>query len=281
MEESFGLVNIYCHHPYCKSFSSYVKTDSHLLGMYYPSQSGTGFLLYDTFTGISIRGVSIGEILMYKYINEVRTSKYQVITDKLRERFMCISLEEVRDRRRRIQKCLLNMRKKKHPLSSFSHLLGKETVYKRETEGSNNAILDTFFLSLHKDLYKILSSLSMNGITLNTLYSTDVESKHKTCMCPQFLQSLKDDVNYLTISRDEIDLGDEDFQKVIVVRYIKREESFEVYDNTVVVKIDSSSSDFTFLSTVTLKGLLKYISSTNINSFKSLEKYVVDELSRR
>lgn len=281
MEESFGVVKIISSHPYYKDFSQYVSIDYHMTGVYYPSVNGVGFMLYDSYTGLEIKNVDIGDVLMCNLIDEVRTTKYSFIDDSLRESFLSHVMTERDDCKTLIRKCLLSGNCETSFIDPYIHRLGVETIYRRETDGIVCTSIKNALDALHFTLFEVKREISLEGIsfTSNQVVKVNTEEDYIKRI---FIQSLNQRKTVVELSRDEIDLGDESFETVMIVRY-KSENGKDITTKTrdSIISINNNTSDLTFVETTTLQKLLRYIVESKSASFKTLERSILSELSRR
>lgn len=276
MEESFGIVKVLCNHQYCKILRRYVHSDFDMIGIYYPSQTGSSFLLYDGYTGREISNTSISEILSWDHVSDINTSKFYFCDDDLRESFAATIMNHSE---RTIEKCIRNGARKMQPFEQFTSRLSCESSFTRTSVGQKCVYLELIYESLHKDLFSCLENLSIEGFDLFSVPKRP-QRKHKNS--PIFVSALSARNEEINLYKTDIDLGKKDFSHFLKVNYHARpSKNLEINTGNTKISLTSSSADFTHIKSDVLKKLLVYVVGLEDKRYCDVETEILKELSKR
>src|SRR4030042_2312559 len=161
MEEIFGFVKAKCSHPYCKIVKNYIPSEFDIIGIYYPHGKGVNFIVYDVYSKRELRNVIMQELLNWQYIEEVKTCKFQIVDDEVRNSFVASILKTSESV---LEKCIKKNKRSKFLFEKESDKTTSESSYNRNTKGSSSKVFEDFYTELHRELFYILETFSLKGL---------------------------------------------------------------------------------------------------------------------
>lgn len=278
-----GIIRLTLTTPYSTLMRHYSDFDSDVIGIYYEQESKVNTVFYDVYSGRRLpSAVTVGDIFYWKSLVSAESERYEV-TQETEEIVVASLLLTAINAEESLTRLMTTGRSQ--ILDSFwaydlSGRYYESTVFRSQDHVKTDIpLLDSFYDEMHTLTFDLLRQRNLQGIAL--FPRTPTRSRSEKKLEKKLQSAFMEKVPLLSVSRDECDLGPEDFHGTVVVEYKTEKQSFVFEAGPIELVLVNARCDLRLLQLEEIRDLFHYLETFPTESYTLLRKGLLEEMMLR